>query len=123
MQCFKRPNDKWQDIAGDHPEDHGGGDERGDTRGETERAEGDDNEAGNDHGAQEVRIWDGLAERGNKGDDGDVPGYEQRLAIGQGQDDRGQPGDGVEREEPRAGLAGGEPEGLRRRERQRDRRQ
>ena len=122
LQRFKRPDDKWQDIAGDHPEDHGGRDERGDTRGETERAEGGDDQPGNDHGSQEVSVGHGLAERGDKGDDGNVPGHEQRLAVGQGQDDRGQPGGGVEREDPGAGLAGGEPEGLRRRQRQGDRR-
>ena len=122
LQCLKRPHDKRQDIAGDHPEDHGGGDERGDTRGETERAEGGDDQPGNDHGSQEVRVRHGLAERGDKGDDGNVPGHEQRLAVGQGQGNRGQPGGRVQREDPGAGLAGGEPEGLRRRQGQGERR-
>ena len=92
LQCLKRPHDKRQDIAGDHPEDHGDGDDRGDTRGQTERAEGGDDQARNDHGSQEVRVGHRLAERGDKGDDGNVPGHEQRLAVGQGQAIEASPG-------------------------------
>ena len=62
LQRFERPHDKWQDIAGDHPEDDGGGDQLGDAWGEPERAEGGHHQTRHDHGAQDISIGNGRGE-------------------------------------------------------------
>jgi hypothetical protein len=81
LQRLERADHERQDVAGDHPEDDGSGYEGGDAHGEPEGTESGYNQTGHEHRPKDVLVRHRLHERGDEGDDGRVPGHEQRLSI------------------------------------------